>query len=443
MKVLLVGLESPAWRIGGLNRYLAELAAALDANGVGVTCTMVATNDEASLVAVDPTVGWLRRLHQFSRAIRRSDADVIDVHFAAHASWALASGALRRRRLVVHFQGPWALESRTSGDGSLAVRAKSVLEAFVLRRADAVVTLSSAFRDVAIERYGVSPERIQVIAPGASSPQDVDRDQVRADLGLRGDQRAIVAVRRLVARMGLDRAITAFAEARGDNELLFIIGEGPLKSELQSLAQRLGVSGAVHFLGSVDDDALQRWFLAADVSIVPSVAHEGFGLVVLESLAQGTPVIASELEGLRDAARVSRAVKLIDWSPAALRRAIDELTSDGSMREVARVGGSARSWQLVAREHVDLYHRVVEGLVPRSVVVLDHTARHSGGELAYPCGYKVPIDTIGRMPIVLSMAIATPMKQAAKVSHAYPSLTFSRRWTGRESNSHTLAGTRS
>ena len=382
MKILLVGLESLDVRVGGLNRYLDELRLALNNAGVETSRALIANVSEPDLDAVKPDTSWFRRVHDFSRAIRRSDADVIDVHFAAHASWAIASGALRRRPLVVHFQGPWSLESATSGDRAWSVTVKTALERYVLRRAATVITLSGAFRDTAIERYGVAPHRVRVVAPSVRPPEPLDRGRARDDLGLRDDHVAIVAVRRLVERMGLDRAISAFADVRRDGEILFIIGDGPVRTQLEDLARARGVSDSVHFLGSLDDEALQRWYAAADVSIVPSVAHEGYGLVVLESLAHGTPVIASDLEGLRDAARTSRAVRLIDWSPTQLREAIDALVHDEATRALARDDAGLWTWEAVADEHTDIYANALDGTASKSVVILDHTARRSGGELA-------------------------------------------------------------
>ena len=114
--VLHVGLESPDLRMGGLNRYLSELDSAQNASGVCSTTHVVALGgvDTASYTSIAPS-NWMARLRAFRRAVQRSSAAVIDVHFAAHAAWAVASGALRDRHLVVHFQGPWSQESRWAG----------------------------------------------------------------------------------------------------------------------------------------------------------------------------------------------------------------------------------------------------------------------------------------------------------------------------------------
>ncbi len=380
--VLHVGLESPTWRIGGLNRYLDELVAAQRTAGATAGVVWVSNDESGNAVAISPTWRWPRRLRAFSRAIRQSNARVIDVHFAAHAWWALRSGALRRRPLVVHFQGPWALESRVSGGGALANWVKSRLEGSVLRRADLVVTLSEAFRQIAMTRYRVAPHRLVVRAPGVTMPEVVDRAAARDLLHVNRDERIIVAVRRLERRMGLERTVELFAEIRASNERLVIVGEGSQREALEQAAERHGVNQHVTFAGRVDDAELDRWYAAADVSLVPSVALEGYGLVVLESIARGTPVIVSDVDGLRDASRQFRAVRSISWDAASLRAAIDEVTNDPSLRETARYEARDAAWSRVALDHLDLYDQLISGRVAQGVAVLDHTAQLSGGELA-------------------------------------------------------------
>lgn len=80
---------------------------------------------------------------------------------------------------------------------------------------------------------------------------------------------------------------------------LLVIGDGDLKPSLMAYAQQLGISGRVHFLGSMAPDELPTYYRAADVTVLPSNQTESFGLVLVESMACGTPVIASSLPGLR------------------------------------------------------------------------------------------------------------------------------------------------
>ena len=381
-QILHVGLESPAWRVGGLNRYLDELRRAQDGLGELTDVVWIDSNDDDAATAIRPGRNWVFRWRDFARVIRRSPAEILDVHFAPHAYWALRTGAFRRRPYIVHFQGPWALESRSGGERGFSIRVKRHVEGYVLRRAARVVTLSHAFQRIAIESYNVAPNRVEVIAPGVAANASGSRDDVRAALHIAATDTLIVAVRRLVPRMGLDRAIEIFAQIHREHEQLVIVGEGPERPSLEQLVRDHHLESCVRFVGQVDHDTLARWFRAADLSVVPSVAYEGFGLVVYESLAAGTPVMASDVDGLRDAAKGTSAVRLVDMSPHSWRVAIDEMVHHDEIRVEAHNFSTTKSWDAVARKHREIYDSVLDGTLAKLVVIVDHTAKLSGGELA-------------------------------------------------------------
>ena len=384
--VLHVGLESPDVRMGGLNRFLAELDEAQNAAGVCANTHVVAVGGSSTAASTAVTSrNWFGRLHEFRRAIAQSSAAVIDVHFPAHAAWALLTGALRDRALIVHFQGPWSQESRWTGGGRLSSWLKSRLEGYVLRRADRVVVLSRAFRDTAIRDFGVQPHRIRVLAPGVRLRTPAGGEQLRVEHHIALDAPVIVSVRRLVPRMGLDTILWAMTEPELATAHYVVVGTGPSLEDLRDLAVDLGIEERVHFTGLVSDEVRDAWLATATVSVVPSLALEGFGLSVLESLAVGTPVVASRLGGLIDAADMSPYVHLVppslssDWADALLDVMSERPDSADVQHSVA-----SWTWEHVARETVDVYREIVDGGVGprRQVVVLDHTAQRSGGELA-------------------------------------------------------------
>src|SRR5438105_14076750 len=105
--------------------------------------------------------------------------------------------------------------------------------------------------------------------------------------------------------MGLDILVEAWAivvRAHQD-AVLALVGDGESRGSLERMALQLGLSDNIRFLGKVDDRELVHWYRAADVSVIPSVALEGFGLVILESLACGTPVIGTDVGGIPEALR--------------------------------------------------------------------------------------------------------------------------------------------
>lgn len=393
-RVLMLGLGWFPDSLGGLERYFRCLFEQLpEASAVTIG---PATDAPASLtVAGDRDAPLARRLLAYRRAALRAgaNADVLDAHFALYAGPALLLGPLRRRPSVFHFHGPWAQENVAAGDASGAkLRLRSRVERAVLRRADAHVVLSSAFRRVLVERYGVSPWNVRVIAPGVALEQFTpgERSQARARIGAEPSAFVAVCVRRLVPRMGLELLLDAWGELRGElpaGSLLLVIGDGPLRAELSERAAAPALAGSVRVLGRVDDGALVDAYRCADVALVPSLAVEGYGLVVLEAAACGTPSIVSDVGGLPEAAAaLDPSLVIAGGDGAALRERLRG-AARGELpdREATRRYAERFTWHAAAERHRELYRRVARGQRaderPR-VVYLDHVARLSGGEIA-------------------------------------------------------------
>jgi glycosyltransferase involved in cell wall biosynthesis len=117
------------------------------------------------------------------------------------------------------------------------------------------------------------------------------------------DKKIVFCVRRMVRRMGLENLIDAFGRvaAGQPDAVLILAGKGPLLAELQSRANAIGLEGRIIFQGFIPDEDLPAAYSSADFSIVPSQSLEGFGLITLESLACGTPVLVTPVGGLPEA----------------------------------------------------------------------------------------------------------------------------------------------
>lgn len=231
------------------------------------------------------------------------DDIVMEFHFAQTARRALKSPKLRQlsANKIFHFHGPWYAEGRVQGNSWLRSRAKYALESLQYQRFNRFVTASAAFRALLVEDFRIPEEQIGVIYPGVDTSRFTpgSKEAAREILGLPHDGVIAVCVRRLEPRMGLRHAIEAIARTEG--VFLAIAGKGSLRKELERYCADLGVSFRVKFLERVSDELLPMVYRAGDVSLVPTIAFEGFGLIVRESIACGTPVIASNLGGLPEA----------------------------------------------------------------------------------------------------------------------------------------------
>jgi glycosyltransferase involved in cell wall biosynthesis len=206
---------------------------------------------------------------------------------------------------IVHFHGPWADESAIEGAPKWKAWLQRRIERRAYNSANSIITLSAAFKRVIIERYGVDDSRVHVIPGGidaAAADPGVDRVEARDRLGWPKDRPILLSVRRLVRRVGIDVLIEAIGRLRDRHpDLMTLIGgTGPLKEELEQRIKDTGLINHVRLLGFIPDDQLSFAYAAADYSIVPTQGLEGFGLVTIESLAAGTPVIVTPVGSLPD-----------------------------------------------------------------------------------------------------------------------------------------------
>lgn len=296
---------------GGLERYYYELMRHLPHSGVSVRGLVtgsprVARESRGIVSAFAPTRATLLRRcrgvrHELRRALRAEPESVVAGHFALYAAPCL--DLIRARPFVAHFQGPWADESRAEGAGDLMVRAKRSTEHLVYRRARRVITMSRAFAQLLSRQEGIALDHIDVIPGGIDTDRwtvPLSRRAARTVLAWPDDRPIVFVVRRLVRRMGLDLLVESIRALRRTTPdvLLIIAGEGPMRPALEEQVSRAGLKATVRFLGRVDDEWLPYAYRAADLSVVPSMALEGFGLVAAESLAAGTPVLVSAVGGL-------------------------------------------------------------------------------------------------------------------------------------------------
>ena len=294
----------PANPGNGLDRVFYSLHVNAQSAGIHPRAVVVSSaQSKADGVSVIDERGSLpRRLSQLRRVARIQSAgcDLVASHFALYAMPMM--GAIRDLPFVVHFHGPWSAESSVEGESRFVVAAKRRVEEYVYRRADRVIVLSSAFRDV-VAGFGVPRDRIDIIPGGVDLERFGNAPEVgeaRERLGWDRDKPTLLAVRRLVRRVGLENLIDALSLIRQNHPdvVLKVAGRGPLEAELRARVASRGLDNAVEFLGFLPEELLPVAYAAADASVVPTSALEGFGLIAAESLAAGAPAFVTPIGGL-------------------------------------------------------------------------------------------------------------------------------------------------
>jgi glycosyltransferase involved in cell wall biosynthesis len=190
--------------------------------------------------------------------------------------------------------------------------------------------------------------------------------------------------------MGLNLLLEAWYQLLGDDARtrplhLLIAGAGEMSAALSEQITASGLTDSVTLLGQISDEDLANLYRASDVNIVPSLSFEGFGLVVLEAAAAGTPTIATRVGGLPEVLAGFDADLIVTAGKPdalALRLAAAE-RGELPDRRRTREWASGHSWDLVAERHRALYAGIVGDVPPKlRVAYVGHVAQLSGGEIA-------------------------------------------------------------
>jgi phosphatidylinositol alpha-1,6-mannosyltransferase len=272
-----------------------------------------------------------------------------DVVLCCHIVCAPTAIALARLRGVPYVQ--WAYGKELPARPALARRA--------FAGAAAVISISRHTSGL-VRGLGAHEERIALVPPG------VDLPETTAPAAERTGSR-LVTVSRLADRYkGHDVILQALARVveQHPGVVWTVVGDGPLRGELEADAARRGLDGHVRFVGSVGDAERDRALSGADVFVMPSRTApdgtgEGFGIVYLEAGARGVPSVAGNAGGAVDAVRDGETGLLVDAaSPDAVAGALLRLLDDDALRErlgrAAREHAQAFAWPRIAAQVRDV-----------------------------------------------------------------------------------------
>ena len=387
---------------GGMNVYVRELARELGRMGVcadvftrsqnpaiprvvtiteGVRVVHLAAGPEAPM----PRERILDHVDEFVDGVESFriaggfDYDLIHAHY-----WLSGTiGLLLRDRwsvpLVQMFHTLGHLKNDVTRDAlhqEPAVRIEE--EARIVGAVDRLVAATTVERNHLMQHYGADPARIAVIPCGVDTNLFMPGEQVaaRAALGL-DDRPRLLYVGRLAPIKGLGTLLDAMARLRaaGSRVHLSIVGgdaDEPLnghEGELRARLARLDLGGAVTFVGAQPQERLRAWYVAADATVLPS-HYESFGMVALEAMACGIPVVASRVGGLQTTVRDGVTGLLVRESdPAALAGALDRLLGDPDLR--FRLGREGVQW--AARHR---WPCIAEAVCREYAALVQHASAH-------------------------------------------------------------------
>ena len=376
-------------KAGGMNVHVRELAKAMANRGVIVDVftrehDYQCAGDEAGSDGVryvhvpagppDAPLGDLPNyLDEFVARVgeyrQRSNVRYLAIHSHYWLSgWAgsrLAAATGTPQVVTFHTLSRIKLQSR-SGEQEPAVRQET--EERIIAEADCVVAFSPHERDAMVRLYGADRNRVSLIPCGVdlSRFRPIGRTAARRELGLNG-HKVMLYVGRIEPLKGADLLLHAAASLESEEGVQVLVvgsdaeGSGEIE-RLHQLSDDLQLGDAVEFVGRVPQERLALYYSAADVCVVPSF-YERFGLAALESMACGTPVVASRVGGLSTIVQHGRTGYLKSWRcPEAFAQSLEMIMANEDLRDsmgrAARNRAETLSWDQVAGRLLALYERL-------------------------------------------------------------------------------------
>ena len=252
-----------------------------------------------------------------------------------------------------------ALIKMQSRAGEVEPGERQIVEREAMLNADCIVAFSGHERDAMAGLYGADPGKVRLAPCGVDLEKfrPMDQKEVRRKLGLNGEK-LLLYVGRVEPLKGLDLLVETAAQIEAGDEsvrMMVVGGGGPGEPEtdrVRRLAEERQVDDLIEFVGRVDQDQLPLYYNAADVCVVPSY-YESFGLVALESMACGTPVVASRVGGLPTLVHHGHTGYLKPWRcPEAFANSVEMIISSDRLQEslgqAARRRAEMMGWESVA-----------------------------------------------------------------------------------------------
>lgn len=242
-----------------------------------------------------------------------------------------------------------------------------LLEQVCIKRADRIIAVSQYTKHDIVKTYGIPESAIEVIYHGVRTEDyafsEEERTKLRATLSISSSP-MLLFVGRLEPRKGVDILLRALPQVLREMEVRLVLAGSGNQGDYRQLAQSLGISDKVIFLGHVPDDTLRLVYSSCDLFVLPS-RLEGLGIVILEAMAAGKPVVATNVGGIPELVESGQNGILVESDEEGeLASAIVKVLSDNSLAKT--IGGNnikkapeRYSWEAAARKAERLYNELI------------------------------------------------------------------------------------
>lgn len=294
------------------------------------------------------------------RLCRDYNIDVLEAHLTKPIMGCLLASFFRKCKVVVHEHGP------VFEKGLQYSLYRFVLKA-LWRRATVFVTVSNYMAGYLTRRIGITPERIKVI-PNAVRLDVFDLQRVskrlsRQNLGISEQDIVLGFVGRLNSIKGVDLLVRAMPLLlrQSRHYFLLLVGEGPERESLQTLAQKLRVDDRIRFLGFCDN--IPQIVAAFDIGVVPS-RQESFGIVCLEMMRMMVPLVSSGVGGMAEYVIDGKTgLMLKENTPEEICRCVQLLSEDQKLRNSIVDAAYKLSERFSVQEYVKAYRQMYKEIL--------------------------------------------------------------------------------
>jgi len=389
LTVMMLSWEFPPRIIGGISPHIYNLSRSLAKNGVKVyvvTCGFPGapqheTIDGVEVYRIDSYKNpapdfatWVYlmnvNMQKEAAALARSIGGKIDI-FHAH-DWLVATAGIGLKHV---FRKPFFATmhsteiGRRNGIHTDYERMIHETEAWLTYEAWKVICCSDYMISHVRWAFGLPPDKLVMVPNGVNfeayaRKENEDLSQFRNRFAL-PQEKLVLFVGRLVYEKGAHVLVSAVPKVLDEIDAKFVIvGNGYMKDQLSELARGMGISHKVMFTGFVDDETLRKLQKCADVSVVPSL-FEPFGIVALEAMAAGSPVVVSDAGGLSEIVNHELdGVKVYAGNPDSLSWGITRVMTDEGLANRLRANARRKvqekyNWNTIAQKTKNVYETVL------------------------------------------------------------------------------------
>lgn len=378
--MILPECHAPPW--GGTQKQALFLANRLQSQGVAITVVSKCQGlfHGNGRVSVQALIGMgirenfrlvyfpsLRSLPAWSLLVsfllwslwNRNHFQIIHAHTAATGLIACLVAVITGKKVIVKFPSMKNVEY-LRGTSRLRRLRKRIL----VSRAHCFVALNAEMA-TALRNEGVAEKKIALIPNGVEpngTSQRHERRWIKRECLGDEDLRVVLFAGRLIEEKGLDRLLTAWRKtASRERSVLVIVGDGPLRRDLETMASQLGIRANVRFLGHRADVA--KFYAIADLFVLPS-RTEGMSNALLEAMAAGLPVVASDVGGNREIVEDGCSGFLVDWEdPLSCASVLSALIENPGLRQSMGEAARERARVFGMREVSDRYRQLYQAVL--------------------------------------------------------------------------------